>query len=124
MKKHSIILACCLAVLFLFPQARNFPAATMLGNNAPLTDTSLDELFRHPPQQAKPWVFWYWMQAAASKEGITADLQAMKEAGIGGAYMMFIKGSANPPLINPPAEQLSPVWWQLVKFAMEEAKRL
>ena len=85
---------------------------------------SLDELFRHPPQQAKPWVFWYWMQAAASKEGITADLQAMKEGGIGGAYMMFIKGPASPPLIDPPAEQLSPVWWQLVKFAMEEAKRL
>lgn len=85
---------------------------------------ALDELFRHPPQQAKPWVFWYWMQAAASKQGITADLEAMKEAGIGGAYMMFIKGPANPPLIDPPAEQLSPAWWQLVKFAMEEAKRL
>jgi hypothetical protein len=89
-----------------------------------VTGSSLDELFRHPPEQAKPWVFWYWMQAAVTKEGITADLQAMKEAGIGGAYMMFIKGAANPPLINPPAEQLTPEWWQLVKFAMQEAKRL
>ncbi|WP_432714832.1 glycosyl hydrolase, partial [Pedobacter sp.] len=29
----------------------------------------------------KPWVFWYWIQGGVSREGITADLQAMKEAG-------------------------------------------
>jgi hypothetical protein len=124
MKKHSIILACCLAMLFVLPQARNFPEAGTLGNNAPLSDTSLDELFRHPPSPSKPWVFWYWMQAAASKEGITADLEAMKSAGLGGAYMMFIKGADSVPLFNPAAPQLSPHWWELVKFAMQEAKRL
>jgi hypothetical protein len=64
------------------------------------------------------------MQAAASKEGITADLEAMKEAGIGGAYMMFIKGADSVPLINPPAQQLTAHWWQLVVFAMQEARRL
>lgn len=109
--KSAAILLSCLMLFFTSP-AQN------------VTGSSLDELFRHPPEQAKPWVFWYWMQAAVTKEGITADLQAMKEAGIGGAYMMFIKGAANPPLINPPAEQLTPEWWQLVKFAMQEAKRL
>ena len=46
----------------------------------------------HPPAAAKPWVFWYWMHGAVSKEGITADLEAMKEVGIGGAYLMPIKG--------------------------------
>jgi hypothetical protein len=96
----------------------------MMERNAPLTDTSLDDLFRHPPEEAKPWVFWYWMQAAASKEGITADLEAMKSAGLGGAYMMFIKGADSVPLFNPPAQQLTPHWWELVKFAMQEAKRL
>ncbi|MCX2452499.1 glycosyl hydrolase [Pedobacter sp. PLR] len=73
---------------------------------------------------AKPWVFWYWMQAGVSKAGITADLEAMKTAGIGGAYLMSIKGATNPPLFNPPAVQLSPEWWGMVTFAMEEAKRL
>lgn len=124
MKERIIILLGCLSVLFLFPQAEKFPATIALGNKAPLSDTSLDELFRHPPATAKPWVVWYWMQAAASKEGITADLEAMKEAGIGGAYMMFIKGTDSVPLINPPAQQLSPHWWELVMFAINEAKRL
>src|SRR4051812_25313776 len=120
MKKHSIILACCLAVLFIFPQASTNSGAPLTGN----ADTSILELFQHPPEQAKPWVFWYWMQAAVSKEGITADLEAMKSAGLGGAYMMFIKGVDSVPLYKPAAQQLSPQWWALVKFAMQEAKRL
>lgn len=73
---------------------------------------------------AKPWVFWYWMHAGVSKAGITADLEAMKEAGIGGAYLMPIKGATNPPLFLPLAEQLSPQWWEMVNFSLAEAKRL
>lgn len=73
---------------------------------------------------SKPWVFWYWMQASVSKEGITADLEAMAENGIGGAYLMPIKGVANPPLMQPAAEQLTPRFWEMVKFSMQEAKRL
>src|SRR5690606_41405447 len=46
--------------------------------------------------QAKPWVFWYWMHSAYSKEGITADLEAMKEIGISGAYLAPIKGKTDP----------------------------
>jgi hypothetical protein len=84
----------------------------------------LEAQFKNPPASAKPWVFWYWMQAAVSKEGITADLEAMKEAGIGGAYLMPIKGATNPPLYTPVVEQLSPLWWQMVKHAMQEADRL
>ena len=73
---------------------------------------------------SKPWVFWYWMQGAVSKEGITADLEAMKKAGIGGAYLMPIKGATNPPLFTPVTEQLSPRWWDMVRFSMQEARRL
>jgi len=91
----------------------------------PVTDHSeLRETFVHPPEAAKPWVFWYWNQGAISREGITLDLQAMKDAGIGGAYLMTIKGAGNPPLMNPPVEQLTPQWWQMIKFAMSEADRL
>ena len=80
-------------------------------------------LFQHPPEAARPWVYWYWMNAAVSREGIAADLAAMKQAGIGGAYLMPIKGPGNPPLTNPPATQQSPLWWALVKYAFAEADR-
>lgn len=75
---------------------------------------------------AKPWVFWYWVQSGVSKPGITADLEAMKTNGIGGAYLMTIKGSnaSNPPLYANPSNQLTPEWWAMVRFAFDEAKRL
>ncbi|OIN58700.1 glycosyl hydrolase [Arsenicibacter rosenii] len=76
------------------------------------------------PDASRPWVFWYWMQAGVSKEGITADLEAMQQAGIGGAYLMPIKGATNPPTFSPATEQLSPRWWEMVRHSMREAKRL
>jgi hypothetical protein len=109
----------CLIVLFTLPNARSFGQSS---------GTGLDEIFQHPPTSAKPWVFWYWMHAAVSKEGITADLEAMAEAGIGGAYLMPIKGPVDPPMTTPPMtpyyEQLTPEWWQMVRHALQEAKRL
>jgi len=80
--------------------------------------------FVHPPEAARPWVFWYWMQAAVSREGIRADLQAMKDVGIGGAYLMPINGAANPPIYEPAVQQLSPLWWDMVRYAMKVADSL
>jgi hypothetical protein len=50
----------------------------------------LEFLFQHPPEAARPWVYWYRMNAAVSRAGITEDLEA--RAGIGGAYLMPIGG--------------------------------
>ncbi len=88
------------------------------------TFSSLEKDFLHPPAEAKPWVFWYWMQAAVSKEGITADLESMKAIGLGGAYLMPIKDTATPALYKPATRQLSPEWWDKLRFAMQEAQRL
>lgn len=84
------------------------------------------QLHAQENENAKPWVFWYWVQAGVSKKGITADLEAMKSNDIGGAYLMTIKGgkSSTPSLYEKPVEQLTPEWWEMVKFAMDEAKRL
>ena len=109
---------------------RNFAvrlAAVGLGllvGGATMRAADLAEDFRHPPEAARPWVFWYWMNAAVSRAGITADLEAMKAAGIGGAYLMPIGGVSQPPLLVPPVAQLSPAWWDVVRFAMQEADRL
>ena len=52
-------------------------------------DKTLKELafmFQNPPLQYRPYVWWHWMGSNFSKEGITKDLEAMKDAGIGGYY--------------------------------------
>lgn len=74
--------------------------------------------------EAKPWVFWYWMHASFSKEAIIADLEAMKEAGIAGAYLAPIKGKTDPPLFEPVIETMSAEWWEILRYTMEEADRL
>lgn len=86
--------------------------------------TDLKSIFRSPPESAKPWVFWYWMHGGYSREGITADLEAMKEAGIGGAYLATIKGVTDPPLFEPVTETLTPDFWELIKHTFQEADRL
>ena len=84
----------------------------------------IEKNFLNPPESAKPWVFWYWMHAAVSKAGITADLEAMKQVGIGGAYLMPIQDTLSTIPFEPTVRQLTPEWWEMVRFSLQEAKRL
>ena len=52
---------------------------------------SLEDRWQDPPSDSRPWNFWYWMYGAFTREGITADLEAMKENGLGGAYQFTIR---------------------------------
>lgn len=90
----------------------------------PGSAADLEKNFKSPPASAKPWIFWYWMHGAISKEGITADLEAMKEVGIGGAYLMPIKDTVPTIPFQPTVRQLTPEWWEMVRFSLQEAKRL
>lgn len=86
--------------------------------------SSLEELFQNPTsEEAAPWTFWYWMYGAVSKEGIKADLEAMRAIGLGGAYLMPIRSDADNRSFDysPAYDQLTPEWWELVRYAMEQA---
>jgi hypothetical protein len=72
---------------------------------------------------ADVWSYWYWMHGAVSKAGITADLEAMKEAGFGGTYLFAIRDTV-PGLYPEKVVTMSPEWWELVRFAASEANRL
>lgn len=84
---------------------------------------SLQERFSNPPEEASPWTFWYWMHGAVSKEGIRADLKAMQEIGLGGAYLMPIRGPKEDGFANA-VNQLTPEWWEMVRYSMEQADSL
>ncbi len=40
------------------------------------TASPLERGFQQPPEQTKPWCYWYWISDNISKEGITRDLEA------------------------------------------------
>ena len=80
----------------------------------------LEQSFIHPSKAAKPWVFWFWMNGNITKEGITADLEAMQQAGIGGTVMMGL-GFGTPP---GKLDFNSPQWRDMYAHAVNESKRL
>lgn len=73
---------------------------------------------------AKPWCFWYWMYGAITREGITTDLEAMAANGLGGTYLMPIRTIEDKPEMGGTVRQLSPEWYAMVDWAMQEADRL
>ena len=83
--------------------------------------TSLETGFAHPPEQTKPWCYWYWISDNISREGITKDLEAMSRVGIGEALI------GNIFLDDVPAGRikvLSEEWWGLVEHAIREGGRV
>ena len=76
--------------------------------------------FASPPEAARPWVYWFWLNGNVNREGITADLEAMKLAGIGGVLIMEVDQGAPAG----PARFGSPAWRELFKFVCSEAQRL
>jgi hypothetical protein len=80
----------------------------------------LEAGFLSPPDSAKPQTWWHWMNGNITKEGITADLEAMKRIGLGGATIVNVDCSI--PRGNVPF--MSPEWREDFKFAVQEADRL
>ena len=88
---------------------------------------SRDELaavFASPPASASPGAYWYWLGGQVTREGITADLTALRAAGISTPMLYSIGKSGPDTLIHPPADALTPHWWELVEHAAAECGRL
>ncbi|MFO1450064.1 MAG: glycosyl hydrolase [Opitutaceae bacterium] len=95
--------------------------ALVLGSNAlAAAEDPLERSFDAPPAAARPWVWWHWMNGNITREGITADLEAMARVGLGGGIIFNVDGSAPPG----PVQVMSPAWRELVAHATREAHRL
>jgi hypothetical protein len=88
---------------------------------AQTNSADLENGFIHPPDSARPWVNWFWMDGNVSKEGITADLEAMKRVGIGGALLM---PDVSQELPRGPVKFGSEQFYALLHHAISEADRL
>lgn len=82
----------------------------------------LAKAFASPPAESMPWCYWWWLNGAASKEGITRDFEEMHKQGISGA-LLFDAGQAGPDAPRGP-EFMSAEWRELYKHAVREADRL
>ena len=80
--------------------------------------------YLQPTKDYQPWTVWYWMYGCVTDEGIRADLKAMKQAGIAGAYLMPIKDVSDGAQYNGQARQLSDNWWKRMDTVFRVADSL
>lgn len=76
--------------------------------------------FRQPPDSARPWAYWGWLDGNLTRDGLTADLEAMKRAGLGGALALEVEQGTPPG----PVRFGTPAWLEMFRHVCAEAHRL
>ncbi|MGB0258990.1 MAG: glycosyl hydrolase, partial [Coraliomargarita sp.] len=82
--------------------------------------TDIASSFQNPPDSARPGTWWHWMNGNISKEGITADMEAMQKVGL--RYATMFNTSYKIP--KGSVEFMSEEWRGLFSHAVREADRL
>jgi len=80
----------------------------------------LERAFVEPPEAAWPWVYWFVSDGNLTREGITADFEAMHRVGIRGVLYMEV----DQDVPKGPARFLTPQWREMIQHAVKEATRL
>jgi hypothetical protein len=88
--------------------------------NAPLVPSALATDFAKPAPEYRPWVYWFWNNGNLTKEGVTADLEAMAAVGIGGVLIMDV-GQGAP---RGPVNFMDEKWREIFRLVISESKRL
>ena len=82
--------------------------------------TDLSYGFDHPQDSARTKVWWFHGETIGTHEGITADLEAFKEQGVGGVvYYDQVHGKGEDAF-----KVFSPEWWDELIFSSQESKRI
>jgi hypothetical protein len=71
-------------------------AALTAGSISMARADELERIFSQPPAAARPGVWWHWMGCNVTKEGITKDLAAFKDADIGSATIFGLADVSEP----------------------------
>jgi hypothetical protein len=95
--------------------------ALLAFNGVAAAEPSLEQTFAQPPDAARPWVYWYFQDGHLTREGMKADLESMKKAGIGGALYLEVTAMG---IRKGPVKFMSPEWQDLVVAAIRDCERL
>lgn len=90
---------------------------------AAASEDSLEQQFQDPPMEARPRVWWHWVNGNVTKDGIAKDLAWMRRVGIGG-LQNFDADLQMPQVVEKRLAYMSPEWKDAFRFAASEADRL
>lgn len=112
-------------ILFLlfFPIPFFFASSPGLGATSAAED--MESGFRNPPMEARPHTYWLWLNGYVDAAAAREELQAMKDAGLGGV-LVFDMGARGAKSVQPPAGPafLSPLWMKQLRESVQQAKQL
>jgi len=80
--------------------------------------------FKTPPTSTKVNTWWHWISGNITKDGITKDLESMKQQGIVQATILNVGGLNSINADVPNIKFNSPEWHEMFKWALKEANRL
>lgn len=83
-------------------------------------DDPLKTDFKNPPADARPGVYWYFMDGNLNEEEMTKDLESMKSVGIGS--VLFLEVNVGVP--RGKIDFLSDEWIDLITHGIKETERL
>lgn len=86
--------------------------------------SDLVKIFSKPPKDARPQVWWHWMDGNVSKEGIRKDIEWMNRNGIGGFHQFDAGGVNMPRAAKVKLPYLSDGWKDAFRFALDLADSL
>lgn len=81
-------------------------------------------MFLNPPNDAKPFVRWWWNGNKVNAAELCHELDVMKANGIGGAEINPIAFSERDDLGIPTLSWLSPEWVEMVKVTLRHAEKI
>ncbi|MDR1478898.1 MAG: hypothetical protein LBJ00_08145 [Planctomycetaceae bacterium] len=97
--------------------------------SAVLRDDSVDLLiagFDVPPDSARLWAYWWWLNGNVDKDSITNDLTEMRKQGFSSVVLYDGNGSSQDGNLGVTAGAMygTSEWRELYKHALKEAARL
>lgn len=88
---------------------------------------SLQELadgFQNPPQEARPQVWWHWMDGNITKEGIREDMLWFKRIGLGGVHHFDAALEGTPQIVDKRMIYMQADWKDAFAYAVRLADSL
>ena len=83
---------------------------------------SLEQGFRNPPEEARPMVWWHWMNGGITKDGIRKDLDWMESVGISGVQLFDINIGSQASVMESKAVFMNPEWQDDFRYALRLAR--
>lgn len=102
--------------------------AAVTGGWSQTADRSVTHLargFENPPPEARPHVYWLWLNGYINREAALEELKAMKAVGFRGV-LAFDMGARGPKELQPPAGPafLSADWLRTFREVVRSARNL